>query len=465
MEATESSPVDNRPIDPLFATNSVVELPWELTRQIFLTFARCESGHSVLGLICHSWRQVYIQTPQLWTKISVFPLHSIDQQELLTIQEKLLKRSGDLLVDITWSRSKDKLPEDLKRDLEIRFLDTIPPTRWRSLTIRAADSSYLLSGEYLKGQFENLQCLFIDGWVSESFLSAINSSAKNLRWIRLCPSLTLHQGTLDEVINEHTVLQTRVVLDSLYITTLIRNLEVDTLTEFTIPLTQVTSLRIHCYDHHGSRTNFPDLLPNLTTLHITQCIDAYGISFQPISLPNLLALTVGGPDLFILCYFDAPKLQSLTVTPGPGNAVDINSFERAIDEPTYQLSPDSIFVAFPLDFLCLYHLLSFSPRTRTLSVTTKPDLFSQLLPLLSRKRATTLSNGQRKEKLDFVEGLEAFHLHLWFVPTIEQIETAKQIASNLMVDPLRSSLILSTVRWAGCDGFRVEKGNGGLRII
>jgi hypothetical protein len=420
----------------------------------------------MLGLICHSWRQIYTQMPQLWTKISVFPFHNIDQQGLLTLQEILLKRSGDLLVDITWSRSKDNLPEELKRELEIRFLDTIPPSRWRSLTIRAVDpSSHLLSGGHLKGQFENLQCLFIDGWVSEPFLSVINSSAKNLRRIRLCPSLAPHRTTLDGVINEHTVLQTRMVLDTLYITTLVRNLEVDTLTEFTMPLTQVTSLHVHCYDHHGTRTNFPDLLPNLTNLHISQCIDAYGISFQPISLLNLLTLTVGGPDLFILCYFDAPKLQSLTVTPGPGNAVDINSFERAIDEPTYQLSPDSIFVAFPLDFLCLYHLLSFSPRTRTLSVTTKLDLFSQLLPLLSRKRATTLSNGQRKEKLDFVEDLEAFHLHLWFVPTTEQTETAKQIASNLMADPLRSSLTLSTVRWAGCDGFRVEKGNGSLRII
>ncbi|PVF98503.1 hypothetical protein CPB86DRAFT_784744, partial [Serendipita vermifera] len=450
---------------PPFKLKNVIDLPWELTRQIFLTFAQCESNHSILGLICQSWRQVYIETPQLWTRIQVFPSRPIDRDEVFTLQETLIKRSGDLLVDLVWSLPCCELHQEPKRELEERLLNAIPLSRWQSLTICTITPFTLLWN--FKGKLENLQYLFIDIPVSESFLSAINSSARCLKLIRFSPLCgNLYRGTriLDKVIDEHTTLQTRVVWNSFLITTLVRYLEVDTLGGFTQPLTQLASFHVRNYDYYGPRTNLSSLLPNLADLKISQCIYTRGITFTSMSLPNLLTLTVGGPDLFILCYFDAPKLENLSITPGMRDVVNINSLEQAMDSPSYQLSPESLSVAFPLNFLCLYHLLSFSPRTKTLSVTGDVDLLPQLPSLLSRKRSMTLSNGQRTEKLDFVEGLEVLCLRLSFIPTPEQSATAKQIASNLMTDPLRSSLMVSNVRWVDCDGFRVVREEGHLRI-
>ncbi|KAJ6477543.1 hypothetical protein C8R45DRAFT_833427 [Mycena sanguinolenta] len=278
----------------------VLSLPPEITTEIFLGCIPSQSNLSespseaplLLAQICRQWRQIALDTPQLWRSL-VFH----DRETSIELLQLWLARSGSLPLDFElkcWD------PPRVGVLIETMLLHC---HRWQDVKFGLPEQSF----SELDLRHASLPMLHSIS-LEPTFLSGVPESVNNPVTITHAPSL--------------------------------RDVHVSMLPKATIvvPWASITSLIL---PHDRSFTECMSLLeecPNLVTLHIST-IGLAGI-YTNIILSSLETLTCNFGEASVLEYLTLPRLSRLTVSDiwEPHHATIFSTFIRRSACPLQFLS-------------------------------------------------------------------------------------------------------------------------------
>lgn len=430
------------------AAPPIERLPNELLGDIF-TLLRDEPGmKNSLFLVCHYWRLVILQIPQFWSKIVVFPRRVLTSHEAVERLKMLIERSGSMLLEVDWgclSRSRAALSLQLANCL----LERTSVSRWQSLRIGRTGTIPI---HKVKGTFSNLRTLMIDhSEEAEALLTLIAASSPKLALLKLpnvgIPSSSEHDF-MTGTIGPDTLLRTAVIHRGLNITHISRRLHASSLLHI-CPLHQLTELIIDRLTSSDMRLG--TFCPNLEKLTVRNCVEK--CAHLDINLPALRELLFDGPNYYVLCRIDAPKLQTLRIgKPGFNQGNQIQTLPEALDDTLYQLSPTTLHIHCPADIMTITTFIELSPGLRHLEISlySAKQPWRSIFTSLHRSRTTASQEGQFLgwQLCEYLVSLK-----IWLHWDRRDVEEVRELAVELLAGRSRGRMRKVTVEWG--DGFIV----------
>jgi hypothetical protein len=421
-------------------------LPHEILSDIFLLLHGNSCLKGSISSVCRRWKLVINQTPQIWSKLVVFPRRELCVSAAVERLNMLIDRSGMVLLDVNWgclTRPKAALSFALATCL----LDRTPVSRWRSLRLGTTGTIPI---HKISGTFENLRDLILDhSEEAEGFLAAVAATAPKLAFLKLPTAGVMESkegGFMKELISPETLLQTAVIYPDLSITHVIRRLHVS----FALNICLLPLLREFTLDHLTSfDSRLGTLCPNLETLMVRKCVE--NCSNIELTMPNLRALIFHGPNYSILGRVDAPKLQTLHIARhGFCQADQMISLHSALDNPTYQLSPSTLHIDCLCGIATIIQLLQLSPRLQHFTVTIyshKEQWRSMFIALGRRRRAH--SEGAELLGWQLCEHLATLRISFSWAQL--DVEEARNLAKELLI----SRSVMQRVLFDWIDGYSI----------
>jgi F-box-like len=421
-------------------------LPHEILSDTFLLLHGNPCLKGSISSVCRRWRIVINQTPQIWSKLVVFPRRELCVSAAVERLNMLIDRSGMILLDVEWgclTRPKAALSFALATCL----LERTPVSRWRSLRL---GTTGCIPIHKIDGMFENLRNLTLDhSEEAEEFLEVVASTAPKLAFLKL-PTAGVTESKegsfMKELIGPETLLQTAVIYRGLSITHIIQRLHVS----FALDICLLPLLRELTLDHLTSfDSHISTLCPNLETLTVRKCVES--CSSIELTMPHLRALKFHGPNYSILGRVDAPKLQTLHVAKHGSNQADqMQSLHNALDNPTYQLFPSTLYIDCLCDMATIIQLLQLSPALEHLTVTihSRREQWQSMLVALGRRRQAP-SEGAELLGWQLCEHLAT--LHISFSWTQSNVEEDQKLAKELLISrPMMQKVFLDWI-----DGYSI----------
>ncbi|KAG8819495.1 hypothetical protein FRC17_010426 [Serendipita sp. 399] len=342
-------------------------LPAELLQQI-LRDAALDSdarrpsppARRVLLAVCFQWRDILLNTQELWTFIRVVLTKTDIFGQEFRFQNGLsrlkldLQRAGSQLLDVYWNTQVDW---DHARQIFEVIKTQAPFNRWRSLEIASDRWEGYISFHFPEDhRFSNLASLKICHYRPNGFLPLIGKTISS--------SFRVFHAT-DSAISYN--------LPTFPLSTLLFNAADILLPELT--------------GHLQTTAHIQKLIVEAST-YITQLIGCdwsslilLDINFKVprssrnppqtlIHFPHLHTLSVRGGYLQPLVYISAPQLAHLRLSRGNKGFRRANqNLNHTLSHPSYTLSPvGKLQVDFPLEVLVLASVIAQSPAAESLAL-------------------------------------------------------------------------------------------------
>ncbi|KAG8819624.1 hypothetical protein FRC17_010372 [Serendipita sp. 399] len=342
-------------------------LPAELLQQILRDAALdsdaqrpSPSARRVLLAVCFQWRDILLNTQELWTFIRVVLTKTDIFGQELRFQNGLsrlkldLQRAGSQLLDVYWNTEVDW---DHARRIFGVIKTQAPFDRWRSLEI-ASDrwEGYLPFYFPEDHRFDNLASLKICQYRPNGFLpligKTISSSFRVFHATDSAISYNLLTFPLSTLLFKATDILLPELTGHLQTTAHIQQLIVEASTYIIqfigCDWSSLSLLDINFKVPPSSR-NLPQTL---------------------IPFPRLHTLSVRGGYLQPLAYISAPQLAHLRLSRGNKGFRRANqNLNHTLSHPSYTLSPvGKLQVDFPIEPLVLARLIAQSPAVESLAL-------------------------------------------------------------------------------------------------
>jgi hypothetical protein len=359
--------------------SSLITIPWDILREVASYIIDDKFMRLTFMKVDKLWRSVIIDTPSFWTTIAVcspfsFTLLLSQAMDRITW---LAERSKSLPVRVTWNLT---LLGDVPNEaVALFFVQKVPPERWQFLLIANTErflNPGALSMIFARHKFTSLQHLsFTYTWSSPAnivkFIEMIEASAPTLSSITVSNVLSSPPPPRGLLPLSLIGPQTEVIfpdrghaLDEAIAIALLPNIQnINIVWEPNVAYTGVplnsfsslvklTILYFHCY--------------GLKSLHLPRLEELYIKSSQnrqtDITLPKLRLLSLQNTAMRLLPCFDASLLEELHLEGEP------LGLDAALDDPSYQISPDRLIIDTKISSTTFFLLISLSPRLKHLQI-------------------------------------------------------------------------------------------------
>lgn len=327
----------------------------------------------ILTHICREWRDICLQSPELWTDVHIITSRDTDSGAFNKFMARLstqLSRTGDLPLDIVWISSGNE-----HRNERVRCLidEMAPFHRWQSLWLR-------LDGPSPRGadisipsnQFARLESFSVSGSSHDSITGLVNLTATSklrkldLRYLQ--ESLPAFLSSYNGIINN---ISSIILPDSRTATTRVElppnvvDLSVDNRHVHRFPYVGTYRVGMCAFFATGVIQ-----LSNLTKLIIGSSLDIH--KGCKVTLDSLLYLQCTSVQLGPDAEFHTPILETLHLYASyskPVNNLRVQSLAKALQHPGFRPSPRaSVVVDLCLEERTIFDLFRLIPHQERASL-------------------------------------------------------------------------------------------------